>query len=242
MWGIRMVVSQSLDWELKVCVSHSSVSPQRKVVNHSCLPGFCPKSVFTQPMTNLFISGTQEFLNLWTVVTRTHTTPLGGGRKVSPWFCLLLGPCWESGWWLRSGLQFMPTPSRKPLPGLTVCNWLPCSNAWELCHTQAPPFFLCPWDPETMLSHLGFHPALPPKHLSGKLLKVPILCSAAYKTFQSLAYGGSLPPWFILGYTTSDSCLHTSCLAKSGRLSICRIVAILFSDIWLILQVFGMIW
>lgn len=83
--------------------------------------------------------------------------------------------------------------------------------------------FCDPRDPETMLSHLGFHPALPPEHISGKLLKVPILYSAACKTFWYLAYGGSLPQWFILGYITSDSCLHTSYLT-SGCFSICRIV------------------
>ena len=48
-----------------------------------------------------------------------------------------------------SGLQFMATPSWKPTPRLADCSQLPWSNAWGLCRTQAPTFFVCrlgSWD------------------------------------------------------------------------------------------------
>ena len=104
--------------------------------------------------------------------------------------------------------------------------------------------FCEPGDPETTLSHLGFHLTWTSERLSGRdvphlsrFLKVPILCSAALLLFSS----GSLPPWFIFPYISSDLLLYTSYLAESDCFSICRIPAILFLDLWLSSQVFRMI-
>ena len=61
--------------ELKVYGPHSSVSPDRKAVNHSCLLVFCLNSVFTQPWLSIFISGTwphfesPNFTGFWSMPT-----------------------------------------------------------------------------------------------------------------------------------------------------------------------------
>ena len=68
---------------------------------------------------------------------------------------------------LAGNSQFMATPSWKPMPRLPDYNQLPCSNAWGLCNTQAPCSFCDPGNPETTLSHIGFCPTVPAKHLSG---------------------------------------------------------------------------
>ena len=93
-------------------------------------------------------------------------------------------------------------------------------------------------------------PPLPPEHLSDRdvltgtdLLKVLVVHSAAISLSRTclLASRGSLPPWFNLLIYASDSFLHTSYLAESGRCSICRIATILFLDLCLSPQVFRMI-
>lgn len=55
-WGmkIKMLVPKSPALELKAHVPHSSVCPQGKTVNHSCLPGFLPHSKLTQPVMEHF--------------------------------------------------------------------------------------------------------------------------------------------------------------------------------------------
>ena len=86
-------------------------------------------------------------------------------------------------------------------------------NAWSHClqpaapqlqwletlpHLGTPPHSFCdPRDPETMLSYMRFHSALPSEWLLAKLLKVLILYSAAYNSFHYLDNGGSLPLKFI---------------------------------------------
>lgn len=52
--GMKMALPQSLTLEVKVHTSDSSVSPHRKVLNHSYLPGFQPNSVFTQAVIEQF--------------------------------------------------------------------------------------------------------------------------------------------------------------------------------------------
>lgn len=50
-----MAQPRSLAPELIICTLQLSlVSPHRKVINHSCVPGFSQNSVFTQPGTELF--------------------------------------------------------------------------------------------------------------------------------------------------------------------------------------------
>ena len=75
--------------------------------------------------------------------------------------------------------------SRNPNPEFTAASYpaLTLENSAAFRH---PCSFFNPADPDTMLSHLGFHPVSPPKHLSGRnishqsrFLKVPILCSTA---------------------------------------------------------------
>ena len=58
---------------------HSSVHPQGKAVNPSCLPGLPPHSVLTQPGTNLSVSGMRPDSSLQileTPVTCSGTRPM----------------------------------------------------------------------------------------------------------------------------------------------------------------------
>ena len=131
--------------------------------------------------------------------------------------------------------------------GLLVVACFPALIPGSSATLRYPQSFCDPRDPETVLFHLGFHPYLPSKHLSGRflwhwnrLLKVLILCSTAI-SLSSAADGGSLPLRFIITYIASDSLLCTSYLEESGCFSICRVVAILFLHLWLSLRVFRMI-
>ena len=150
---VKMAASQS--------PPHSSVSPQRKAVNHSCLPGLRPHSVLTRPMTERFC--------LW------HPTPGGiskpsrslwcapapllpGEEGESPQICRLLCPCWRS-----SGLTVLrimvygnpelraraSAPSLQPASLLRYLGALPHSGTPSLsvtprvlrphCPTRVPP-------------------------------------------------------------------------------------------------------
>jgi len=66
---MKMSASQCPALELKAGTLYSSVCPHGEAVNHSCLPGFCLHSVYTQPVTEHF------YLR--------HTTPFGVSKLCS---------------------------------------------------------------------------------------------------------------------------------------------------------------
>ena len=109
------------------------------------------------------------------------------------------------------------------------------SKAWEFWWLGYPSSFCDPEDPETTLSHLGFCPASPPEHLSGRdvsqwsrFLKVLILSYGAISLCGSQLMEDPSRPLIIFLYIPSDSLFCTSYFAKSGCFSICRIPVILF--------------
>jgi len=157
--------------------------------------------------------------------------------------------CWASAW--RAVAQSCRAPSlwphlgERPLRGSLIVASFPALMLGNSATLRHPRSSCDPGDPETTLSHLGFCPTLPPKHLSGRdvphrsrPLKVAILHSRAISLSGSRLLEAPSPPSFTF---PSDSRLRPSYLAKSGLFPICRIAAILFLDLWLSSQVFRMI-
>ena len=124
-------------------------------------------------------------------------------------------------------LWFMVPPGWGAIQGSLIVASFPVpmlGNSVTLRH----PCPLCDsGDPETTLSDLGFYPALPPEHSSGRdipqrnrLWKVPILYSIAILLYHSWLVEAPSPPWFIFLYILSDSHLCTSYLSKRHRFSL----------------------
>ena len=122
---------------------------------------------------------------LHTPVVWTHAIPPGGGRMFLPGFCLLLDPC------QASRLQFMATRSKKLAPRL--CCFQPVSPflcLGILLHSGTPVLVTlgvlrphCPTWGSALFHHLKHLYTRDMPHCS-RLLKVPILCSAAYNILQ----------------------------------------------------------
>ena len=113
----------------------------------------------------------------------TQATPLEEKRRVSPWFCCLLGPCLENGHLVVPGSRFTATLSWESTPGLPDCSLSPSPMVGNSSTFRHPHSFCDPEDPETTL---GFCLTSPPEHLSdqdvsyqSRLLKVLILLSIA---------------------------------------------------------------
>ena len=102
-----------------------------------CVHTACDWAFLSQPCHPLW-----SFQTLLPPVACIHTAPPGGGREVLTWFCHLLGHHSESSHPTHGSSWFMATPSWKPPSPLTGCSQLPCSDAWELSHTQTAMFFL----------------------------------------------------------------------------------------------------
>lgn len=136
------------------CPPHSSVHPQGKAVNNSCLPGLHLHSVLTQTVTKCFYLRhmTPLWLSkpcrlLWRAPCHSSWGKMGDLAAVLLIAGSLLGQQSPACMWFV--VYGTATPSWKTTPGLADCIWLPCSDNWELCHTQAPSFFLWPlgsWD------------------------------------------------------------------------------------------------
>ena len=205
--------------ELTDCSPHSSVHPQRKQSVHQTLqtPAVC-----TCPASTWGGSRVDRFLPL--------ARPLLGEQ--SPDSTEIEG-LWQH--WAES-----------PFPGSLIVACFPAQMLGNSATLRYPHSFCDPRDPETTLSLLGFCPALPSEHLSGRdippwnrLIKVPILHSTAI-SLSGNHLKESPSPLSLSFDTSPEPLLHTSSLAKSGHLSIYRIAAILFLDIRLNSQVFRM--
>ena len=135
MSGMKRSTTRSLAPELEVCTQHYSVSPHRKAVNYSCLPGFHLSSVFSWPVTkHFYLRNATEFQNstFYTLLWRGHMLFLPGEGGCS---CRDSASCW--------------TPARQAVYSLWqhgAKNWhldsavfsqSPRSYAWEFYCTQA---------------------------------------------------------------------------------------------------------
>lgn len=137
-------------------------------LNHSCLPGFHPNSLFTQPVTECFISGTWPSFESPNVMDSHGTDPRhssqerGGG--VWPSFRLLLGPC--PGHKSRTVQQFTVydntqqkasswTRCFQPASELPCLETLPHSGASVLLVTPGILRPCCPTWFSTLLLHLS---------------------------------------------------------------------------------------
>lgn len=132
---MNIAVPCSLAPELKIRAPHSSVSPQKRAINHSCLPSFHQGSVHPA-CVELFISGMQ--LSFKTPNFRDshsedqHYTSQGMSPGASA-FCWT--PPRKAVAGMCGGSKFMATQSRKLAPRLTVFSQLPCSFAWQQART-----------------------------------------------------------------------------------------------------------
>ena len=148
---VKMMASWSLALEPKAYNSHFSVCPHWKAVNHSCLlvsNPFCTHSACDWAFPSQACNPASGLQTLQIPVARCALL-LPWEARVSSEFCCLLGPCSERSPADYASLLFMATTSQKPTPGLTDYSWLPHSNTWELCCTQALSSFLWPlesWD------------------------------------------------------------------------------------------------
>ena len=123
---------------------HFSVSPQRKAVSHSCHPGLCPPSVFTQPVTVCFHLRYGPCFECPYPVGSCGVLmlPSSQGKKGGlPGSAASLVPAQRAVARLCPLWRFMATRAESPLRG-SLCSWLPRSDTWELGHTQAPLIFL----------------------------------------------------------------------------------------------------
>ena len=142
----------------------------------SCLLGFHPHSLFTQPVTKHFYIRQTSLLqgsNLCRLLWHTPAPLLLGDGRGS---CQGPTACWASALgvvsWSWHGSQLMATPSWEPDPGLPDGNQIPYSDAWQCCHTQAPP--VCLW-PQGPWDH-----TVPPRILS------PLCCLSTFQVEISL--------------------------------------------------------
>lgn len=149
-----MAAPCSLAPELKTHAPHSSMSPYRRAMDHSCLPSFHQNLVFTLPVSKtLYLRHIIEFQNAQLLGTpRVQITLFFPGR-VSPCFCLLL-----TQWFT----VYVNTEQKAGT--LTHCSqpasMLLClGTVQHLGHTCDHGY------PESTVSHLRFCPALPPEHL-----------------------------------------------------------------------------
>ena len=69
---------------------HSTVYPQEKAVNHSCLPVLCPHCVHA-PCDWAFLSLLRDPVLTWPQTLQTPVVCFLGEEGRSPWFCQLLG-------------------------------------------------------------------------------------------------------------------------------------------------------
>jgi len=86
---MKMSASQCPALELKAGTLYSSVCPHGEAVNHSCLPGFCLHSVYSQPVTEHFYL--------------SHATPFGVSKLCS----LLWHHSCHSSWGREGGLALV---------------------------------------------------------------------------------------------------------------------------------------
>lgn len=161
-----MVIPGTLAPELKVCNLHPYVSPQRKQsiflvsIQTLCLPSL---------WLRIFISGTQSSF-----------------KPPNFTYSCSVDPSCPS--WGKEGEPTLLLPFSGPLPGKWPCDWVLVCSLWQhwakrwhlewLFSASFPapmpgssatfrhPYSSCdPGDPETMLSHIVFHPTLSPEHL-----------------------------------------------------------------------------
>ena len=177
MRGMKMAVPWSLALELKVCTSHSSMSSHRKAVSflcfHSnCVHPACDGEFFLGHMILFWISKLY-----WLLLCKPRPLLPGKGGGRSLFAASFLGE--QSPECAAS--RFTATPRRKRACCFQLASLHQCLGT--LLHSGTL-FFLLPqgsWD------H-AIPPAIPPSFtsglLSGKPLRVLILCSAAYSTFQ----------------------------------------------------------
>lgn len=147
-----MAAPCSPDPELNIPALHSSVSPHRKAINHSFLPGFLPHSS-PSLWLGVIMSGmpprleSPNFTDSWVVDSYHSSQVKVGGLSLG--FCHLVGSYLESSCPAMQLIMVYGNNSRKLTPGASVCIQHPWSNAWAHCCTQAPMFFLWPggsWD------------------------------------------------------------------------------------------------
>ena len=160
--------------------------------------------------------------------------PPGGRRGVSP-DLPLVGSLLEEQWPDCATDHGLLQPQAESL--LVASSLQPASPLGylgALLHSGTPGLSVTP---RVLRPHCPTRVHPPLSHQSdvpqwSRLLKVPILCSAAL----SLARSGRRrprPPPSILPNIASDSLLCTSYLLESGRFSVQRVVAILFFDLLL---------
>ena len=161
-----MVALHSLALELKIHTSYSSVSHHRKS-NQSVLSlQFYQNFVFILPVSELFyFRCVTEFQNYKFQGLSRNGPALFLLGRISPWFCHFLGLCqeigcmntrWFSLWQYRAESWYLDSLFSATLHGPMPGN----SAALGTTHSSCDPR-----DPQTMMSHLGFYPALPPEHL-----------------------------------------------------------------------------
>lgn len=121
----------------------------REAINHSCPPGFHLNSMITHPVTeHCLYQACNPVSSLQTLsdpVVQTPTPPQGRKGHLAgllPLAWPLLGE-WSPNQAVVCGLWQHCV--ERQLLNSTVCSRLSYSDVWELCHTQAPPFFLWPW-------------------------------------------------------------------------------------------------
>lgn len=123
------------------------------------------------------------------------------------------------------------TSSFQPTPLLQCLGTLPYPSSSILCVT--------PGDPETTLSHLGFGASLPPEHLPGRLLKVSI-CTLLLIARSRTQLMEALSPCSL--FSNILPWIHFSSPPTLQKVVTSLFVAILLSGLWVIWQVFRMIW
>ena len=175
MAGDDCATPHSLAPELKACILHSSEPSQNSsqlllspsFPSKLCVHPACDRVFLFRHMTEFQVS--KFFGLLWCgPMLFLGQRGQGEGREGISQSHRASSFCWAPARravpWPYSSSQFRATWSRKLAPRLAVFSQLPYQVP-QNCHIQAQPFLSDPRDPETMLSHLGFLPALPPQHL-----------------------------------------------------------------------------
>ena len=108
---------------------HSSVFPQGKAVNHSCLPGLHSHSMLTQPVTEHFcLRHATLFWSLQTLQApepHTHASLPRGGRACLVVVLLLAWLSAQRAVPQLSCGSVYGNLSQEPTPELAECSWLP---------------------------------------------------------------------------------------------------------------------
>ena len=140
-----MVASQSPAPELKARVPHPSVHPKGKAVSHSCFPDLHLPSMFTQPVTDLFLPQpchpASRFQTLQNPRAYSCAAPPGGASGSLPVLLPLTDPL--LGEWLpnQAPVHRLPEPRvESPLLGSVIAASVPTplpGNSALLRHSQS---------------------------------------------------------------------------------------------------------